>query len=643
MKMNEIFKKAAKFSVSDELRLKQFNSLTSIKREYDIIDTHRVRQMFRGNKLLLCSDDSETACYTMEEFNAFIKRLDSLKMDAKNIRHIKKYVESRISKYTSPRRGPCVALRGKPYYTNILKQNNKKAIKHLNGMLAVDFQMYNYMARIDIALPRELYYITIEHIKNIMFIVMNAYITKSLKNDNFFKPSQWLLLDNICRTLWEEFVNVLFCENSLYINTSKISAANITLILDRISDQNIYKVRELDSAKTLMRLAALFFDGNAPDFDYYFGLLYGGIEMPYALYGYSIFHGKKFGQIIPAMFSLNRIKKGVLPELILGNNGLIKETQFNKIIPNYFLDAVRDSSLSKAVVLDNNITSGYSLKIFTESLSQIINTVKCSVAEINIQEIKAILEKRIGFTNKQILISGKELYCRPVGEYITCFGLNDSSQVVNRIKFITGQDSYQQAIGYDFDDTLFKTGKIHGLTWNTALANMGIQLDVNDMPTNSGFTFKEAASNIYSYVSEKKATDLEKNMFVEMLIKHKKKALLNIPTKEIMSIGANINMIKYDESSTNIIITNNTLEFVLHILQKKELLDYFSFLVCNDLAMCVKTEEKIILTGSSKPSIEACMEAFNYFDIPMIKKYVGDNPIIDGDFANRMKCEFVLV
>ena len=624
-------------------KIDQWNSLHDLRKEYQIIDLYSIRQMYKGNKLLLCSDDSGTACLTIEEFNSFISNIESIKMDRRNNEYIRQYIESRISRYKSPRRGECVALRGKAYYDMILHKHRSKPLNFLMENVKEDLKMYNYLVRIGQPFPRELHYITIEHIKNTVFIVMNMYITKSLQKKGIFNSSSWLFLDNICRTLWEEFVNLLFCEEDFYTNNSRINYSSLFNIFDKVADQNIHKVRELDSAKTLMRLAKIFFEKKQNSFNYYFGILYGGIEIPYALYGYSSYQREKFGEIIPVSFSLNRVKKNCFTKDFINEKGLINATQLHQVMPEYFLNNLTDTKDKKAIVLDNNNTTGYSIKILSESLKKVIPHVDCVVAETNIQEIKAILEKRSGFNDKAILLSGKDLFCRPVGEYNTCFGLKDTSHVINRIKFITGTDNYKQVTGYDFDNTLFKTGEIHRKSWNKALLKLNIEFDVINLPGNSGLTFKEAAMNIFIHLSQKHKISLEKNEFIKQLCDYKTQEMLKMNSVDFIPIAKVVNLIKYDVKNTNILITNNCLDFVLHVLETKNMLKYFSFLICNDYAMSVSAREKVYLSGGLKPSIDAYVEATEFFDIPILQMYVGDHKKIDAEFAKRIGCKFTLI
>ncbi|NJK70800.1 MAG: hypothetical protein HC932_00810 [Thermales bacterium] len=106
-------------------------------------------------------------------------------------------------------------------------------------------------------------------------------------------------------------------------------------------------------------------------FDTCMSLLFGGVEIPYALHGFmSVFPSQSIVNIVPAIFSLNRMVKGEIPRSILDGNGLVEVKDLKKIIPRFFLKKLNLEN--NLLVVDNNITTGYSLKIIVESMKKFV-------------------------------------------------------------------------------------------------------------------------------------------------------------------------------------------------------------------------------------------------------------------------------
>ena len=611
-------------------------SVEVLSKEYRITN----RNPFKDNGFLMCSDDCGSPCLTKREYTCFIGRINDLPIPKNDRKFLLLYLDSRVRCYRSPRRGDCVSLRGIAYYQTFLEHNQDVLIVNLKQNLRLDVKVFNLMSRLNLAFPKELLFMVIEHVKNTLFQIMSVYVEKSIREPAFFNDHDWFALDDIARALWDIFVRVILIKN--YRLKTGISFESMFRILSHIREEPINPLRELDSAKTLIRFCNVVYEKDE-SFDFCMPLLNGGIEIPYALYGYNLFKkSSKFNKIIPAVFSFNRMRKGKISREVLSSDGLLDMSKMQHIIPSYFLDNLKNSS--RILVVDNNITTGYSTRILRDSFKRYGHTCEIAVAEINLHEIRGICENRTGFENKSVLMRGSDLFCPPVGEYVTCFGIKDNSKVVNRIRFLTNSGEYMQIEGYDFDDTLAKTGMVHRKSWNHALEKLGYSIDVIEIPTNSGLTFKTAAENIYQYLSDKGIPiGTEKAAFVKAMCFEKKEAMMRCDQNDIVLIAKTLNIIRADTANTKIIVSNNDIDFILHCLAQKDILKYFSYIFCPDCAYCVGSKEKVAIQGNPKPSIEGFMEALTYFQLPMLQKFYGDHKVIDRQFAEKLECEFVLI
>jgi len=204
-------------------------------------------------------------------------------------------------------------------------------------------------------------------------------------------------------------------------------------------------------------------------------------------------------------------------------------------------------------------------------------------------------------------------------------------------------NKYLKMEGYDFDGTLFKTNKLHIMSWNKALKYMHINLNIINLPNICGSNYLKIAHDIHKHlISHNIGSEISKEKFVESLCEAKARFILEATTKDIIIITKTINIILSKKTNAKIIISNNRFDFIIHCLKKKRLLKYFSYLICQDYAYCVKTREKIGTTGKIKPEIEAYCKASDYFKLPQIQIYYG-NDETDQNFANRLKCKFVLI
>lgn len=185
---------------------------------------------------------------------------------------------------------------------------------------------------------------------------------------------------------------------------------------------------------------------------------------------------------------------------------------------------------------------------------------------------------------------------------------------------------------------------IHRKSWNHALKMLGYSLDVIEIPTNSGLTFKSAAENIYGYLNDKQIpVELGKGAFIKAMCFQKKEEMMRCSEDDMILIARTLNIIKADTANTKIIVSNNDLDFILHCLVKKHILMYFSYVFCPDYAYCMKSREKVAIRGNPKPSIDGFMEAATYFQLPVLQKFYGDHDVIDRQFAEKIGCEFVLI
>ncbi|NJL97200.1 HAD hydrolase-like protein [Candidatus Gracilibacteria bacterium] len=504
-------------------------------------------------------------------------------------------------------------------------------------MLA-DISFYNICQRNRKDIPREFVLLVVDHIKSVALKVMHGYVVKSLVDNDYFDEENWNYLDSLIKSLWEGYAGLIFDENGKITGT--LSFNYLLTLLDEV--EYPLKIKELDSAKNLLRFAVSVQNSGCV-FDTCMSLLFGGVEIPYALHGFmSVFPSQSIVNIVPAIFSLNRMVKGEIPRSILDGNGLVEVKDLKKIIPRFFLKKLNLEN--NLLVVDNNITTGYSLKIIVESMKKVCSNVYCGIPEVYLEEILNIAKQIKGFEYKEVMILGSDLTIQPIDKYVTCFGKQDDSRVVNGVRFLLGKADYTQVTGYDFDDTIAETGKLHGIGWNKALEQMGYpDLNVWDLPSNSGMTNFNAGLNIYHWiVGQNHSVNLEPNQFAKRLVELKVKAMMEYPLFEIPLIASTINEIRRNNLvDTQIIVTNNLLEFVKHFLEMRNLLRYFTFIICEDYALSVHSGEKVRLKGCAKPSIDAYKEASEFFSIPSLETFYGDKQETDGEFARKLGCKFI--
>lgn len=470
---------------------------------------------------------------------------------------------------------------------------------------------------------------------------MSVYFKESISGHIVFDKEDWYTLDKIVRMSWEMLVKSFLDEKTSLYDLPHLD--RLKKISKSLNLHILGKVRELDSAKTLLRLAHKI-SLKRERFDTCVSMFYGGIEIPYAIRAYSIYTKEQavFDATVPCLFSYNRMKKGVIPSDILDEDGLIKKDRLDMVIPDFFLKEVLNESNS-ILVVDNNFTTGYSIVVFSKSIAKYFKKVSFAVAEANLVEIQAISEMRN--TSKKVIVSPDMLYVMPIGDYVTCFGLDDNSRVVNRVKRIIFEDThFEETEGFDFDNTLFKTSQLHRLSWNYALQQMGFtDIDVTAFPSNSGLTMKESAKRILAFLIEKSlGHELEENQFVKNLCTFKTEYFLR-EVHQVIPIAKGINLVKGINDNTKVIVSNNHLDVVLKVLKAHKLTRYFAYIVCADYAYCVKTRKKVSVTGKGKPFVEAYEEVSDYFGIPKMTIYVGDHKEIDGAFAEGLNAKFVLV
>lgn len=627
--------------VTDEL-IKHGFSLESLKREYKLTPPPVSYSHIESNAFLLSSDDIGAPCLIEDEYREFhLKVIQSF--DKKDVQFVLDYLQSHTSDYHSPRRGSSKALRGNPYYRLFKTDDSALLVEMLKNDLQLDISMFNLLARAKSNVPKELVFMVIEYVKNTLFKIMYAYIEKSLREESFFDINEWNYLDRLAKDLWELHATNLFRED--YAIASQLPLYGLFGILTKLDDGTFNKLRELDSTKTLMRLAASMSSINKK-YDFCIPLLYGGIEMPYALYGYSkVYSHRMFSTVMPLIFSFNRVKKGVIPSSVFTTKGLLSQEGFGNIIPQPLLNQLLKQTGGKVLLMDNNFTTGYSARVIKDSLESIGFTCDLCIAEINLQEINGICEHINPSQGSAIMLRGNTLVCDPVCEYVTCFGLNDRSRVVNRIKFLLGEGGYYELTGYDFDETIVKTGCVHKDCWEAALKRMGIDIDLGLLPNNSGLTFEQATFQIYDTLINLQRYEMHlcKKDFAKYLSKYKLEEMKRYDLSKISIIAKTINMIKNSHMNMQIVVSNNKLDFVRYVLEGKDLLKYFSFLICEDGAYAVNTQERIALRGQAKPSTEGFLEAAEYFRLPNMKTYIGDHIEIDRLFAEQLGCEFTMI
>ncbi len=591
------------------------------------------------NEFLQTQDDCGAPCIPLVKYEELkSKLLNSCKGYEQ---FLQTYLEERVSQYESPRKvASQIALRGSAYYESFVIGNvsSDKKIDVLKN-LKVDIDFYNICQQSRKDIPKEFVLMVIDHIKNILFKVMYGLVTEGIEFKNF-NINDWYYLDSLAKSLWEGYARVLFEANG------KITGSlDFTRLISLFSELKITgKIKELDSPKNLLRFARSAELANI-DYTCCASLLYGGIEIPYALHGYnSAFNLKINAKTLPVVFSTNRVHKGIIDSKIIDCNGVINKNQLHNIIPSELINKI--SNEDQILIVDNNITTGYSVKIVRNTLEQIFSKVYIGVPEIYFGEIKKISERNPGFEDKDIFVSGEDLAIRPIDKYVTCFGVKDSSKVVNRIMFLLKNKNYQQIVGYDFDDTIAETGYLHGEAWDYSLKKVGFNhLSVSDLPSNSGMTNYNAGLNIYNWLIENKCElSMPADNFAKQLVKLKFEYLMAYDMNKIPIIASTVNKIIADSViDTQIIVTNNNLEFIVYFLKQRNLLQYFSYIICADYGLRVNGGEKIKLTGNAKPSIDAYTEARKYFKLPPIREFYGDSKLTDKVFAERIGAKFHLV
>ncbi|MFH1207753.1 MAG: hypothetical protein V1668_04070 [Patescibacteria group bacterium] len=633
-----------KYSITQQL-IERGGSHESLRDEYLIGHDDKRHDPFAHNFFVCCSDDSGTPCLTLEEYHAVIHQIELGVAELPDRQFLNTYLQNRIREYWSNRRGACVALRGRSYYRMIETRDAEVVYRSLIGDFDEDVKVLNFMARSKDDFPKELSSLVVEHVKNAVFRIMYAYASRSVTEPSFFRVAEWYLLDNTARTLWEMLVRILL--QTGYQIESPIAVHEVIEIAERLGmSDDLLRIKELDSAKTLLRMADVVLEHEDDIYDVCMHILFGGIEIPYALYAYGIYRGyrHKFGYFIPAIFSLNRVKKSHIKPELLGDDGHITRESMSALTPKHFMDQLSLKPGANILLVDNNITTGYSIRMMAESLKRHGYRVHMAVAEVNIQEIKGICDGLANVRNKAVVLSGNDLHYRPVGEYVTCFGINDSSRVLNRIHVLLGRSGNQPLDGYDFDGTIFKTGQLHRMSWNVALDKLGIEFDVVNLPDNSGLTYKQAALNTYKYlISQGVEIMIPEDAFVKKLCSSKLEQMLTFTANDIIAIAKTVNRIREDRHTTKVIVTNNRLDFVLHCLQQKKLLEHFSYLFCEDYAYCVQTGERVVVVGKVKPWTDAYLEASTYYQLPSMQVYFGDDKKIDQEFSSKLRCKFELI
>jgi phosphoglycolate phosphatase-like HAD superfamily hydrolase len=591
-----------------------------------------VPEHLRNNVVIAPIDDCGALCLTQDQFSAMIEvasAIDSRKSGNKLLG----YIQDRTTEYYSPRRGKCYSLRGASYYRLFLiGKSQKDLLKSLAFRdLAVDLEIYKLIVEEKPCIY--LLYTVLDHIKHRLFQIYYG-LTKTIidgrENDLLSKLN---LLSDVIFAIWVDFMNLILTEN--HVNQFKPDLDWLFPLEKIISSDGFAKVRELDSSKTLVWYADRVFQSQIK-YDLFVGLLYGGCEIPFAIKAYhEVMDYPLEAEVVPMIYSLNRILKG---ELLLSSELWTQSnfSELSKICPEGYLPTLQKSS--KALVCDNNITTGYSIQSVARYLRNSNIIVDLAIPEVHLDEIGSIVS---GVTEKDVYISATQIKHRPIGEYVTCFGLTDRSRVVDRVKFLLGKGDYLQMSGYDFDDTIAKTGSLHRRAWNFALTELiGEEMDVKNFTNNSGKTFEEAAESLYLQLSEK--TKLSKEEFVKQLCDKKLQFMLDANYSKIPLIARTVNIVTEKSlRDQQIIVTNNKLAFVKDFLVKRNLLSCFSHLICQDRAFNVSTEEEIIICGDPKPSDAGYLEASQYFKLPAIVKYYGDNLHYDGKFASNLGAEFV--
>lgn len=613
-------------------------SIEDLRRKFSL--NVQTKYPFDNKYLLNSSDDAGNPCILLKEYKECVTAVKKMFNDTDE-KYVLEYMNSRVAFYESHRRGPCVALRGKKYYPMFQYENAGTLRNLFQQFLLEEIGMLRFLTRAKGEVPLILGIMVLEHFKNIVFQIMYSYVQDSISGHIIFDKDDWYTLDKIVRMSWEMLVKSFLDEKtSLYDlpHLDRLKKISKTLNLHILG-----KVRELDSAKTLLKMAHKI-SLKRQRFDVCVSMLYGGIEIPYAIRAYSIYTKEQavFDATVPCLFSYNRMKKGVISPEIIGDDGLIKPEMMNTIIPEFFLEEVMNSSNS-VLVVDNNFTTGYSIVVFSKSIAKCYQKVSFAVAEANLVEIQAVSEMKN--TSKKVIVSPEMLYVMPIGDYVTCFGLDDNSRVVNRVKRIIFEDThFEETEGYDFDNTLFKTSQLHRLSWNHALEQMGFtDIDVTTIPSNSGLTMKESAKRILFFLRENNlATDLEDNYFVKNLCNFKTEYFLR-EVHQVIPIAKGINLAKNINDNTKVIVSNNHLDIVLKVLKKYKLTRFFAYIVCADYAFCVKTRERVSISGRGKPSVEAYEEVSDYFGIPKMTIYVGDHKDIDGAFAEKLNAKFIFI
>ncbi len=599
----------------------------------------------RENSYILSCDDSGTPCFPISQYYEILEVIRTTQ-DKERSAFFEKYLNTRVSLYFSHRRGECVALRGESYFRNFAETPHLKSV--IRGDLIQDIEILNEIVRSQesTSLPSTFILLVLDHIKNNIFRVMYAYLEESLFSTYPFDYHTWIWLDLQAKSVWEMYLGSVLGLPGVEI--FQINPNPLVELMDNLQMDNLHKIKELDSVKTLSKFCYTVYANSSNDesFDCCIPLLYGGIEIPYALYSWGTMVSEKgslFSSISPVIFSLNRVLKNKISPESFDSRGIIDLSQIT--LPS-IQEEIENSD--RTLIVDNSFATGYSARLVYESLkNKYISSVYIAVPEIYLEGLQMLYHNKGYWKGKDLYLSYQYLYCSPVGNYTTCFGKKDESRVVNRVHQILGDTKYAPMRGYDFDNTIAHSSSLHRYGFNFAIAQLtGETWDVKQLaPKNKGLSWIQAAYNIAHELQKQgcQLNGLSKRDFAHRLCREKEK-YINY-SKESLSLIPSViqDVLAYSVSDIQVIISNNRLLWVKTVLQYHNMLQFFQYLICEDKAYCTLTNDTIPLSGKPKPYTHGFMEASNYFNLPKLSVFYGDSVETDQTFAQSVGAQFHLI
>ncbi len=156
-----------------------------------------------------------------------------------------------------------------------------------------------------------------------------------------------------------------------------------------------------------------------------------------------------------------------------------------------------------------------------------------------------------------------------------------------------------KGIIFDGDGVLFDTEKLHVMAWKKVLSSYGISLNFKDFEEGIGVEDSEFLKKM------KRKGKISKNLNIEKLVEEKSKELLNILDVENVKISIKIkNVLKILKRKYKIAIASNSeRKFVLKVLEKLKISEYFDTIITRDDVKNPKPSPEIYLLISKKLKI----------------------------------------